>query len=287
MTKDIIILHQDFHILQEYLDAMYPDRYEFQDDELVIYYPKVTIKDSTDNTYDIHKVFIHYGYNSSQFSFTKLHYSVKDYMNQTSYVFSHPHLSKGAYAYKSLNYCYGRLGISYTFHDINSVISAINVTDFWLHNENSSDCYINISKLYYNDGSDLLSNLIFDASIKDSLPYTMIKKIGIRNTIFGNTIDIDWDDEGIKASMKATVIDKMIRCSHNLVNIIDKYKTHVVNFKDKDYYMTIESFDAEDIITNTKSNINENVVEQLKDLAAGITKNTHFLQQVERYYFKC
>lgn len=286
MTKDEILSHKDFALLQEYLDSMYPDRYEFQKDELIIYYPKVTIKNTSEQTYDIYNIFIHYNYNNNRFSFTKLHYTLSDYINQTHYIFTHPHVARSQTPFRTLNYCYGRLQMEYNFTDIQSVISAINVTDFWLHNENSSDCYLHISNMYYNTGNDSLNSLVFYEYIKDELELNMIKNINTKRTIFGNIIDIEWDDEAIKTAMVRNVKDKMLFCSSDLQKILDKYSHHIIRFKGEDYYITVDSFDGKYIINNTKSNINENVVQQFKDMATGVYKSSNFLSKIERYYFE-
>lgn len=286
MTKDEIISHKDFGLLQEYLDSMYPDRYEFQKDELIIYYPKVTIKNTSNETYDIYNIFIHYGYHTYKFSFTKLHYTLSDYMNQTHYLFTHPHVARTQIPYRTSNYCYGRLPIEYNFTDIQSVIAAINVTDFWLHNENSSDCYIHISNMYYNKGNDSLTSLVFYEDIKDELESDMIKDVNTKRTIFGDIIDIKWNDENIKEAMVKTVKNKMLFCTSDLQRVLDKYSQHTIRFKDEDYYITIDSFDGKHIINNTKSNINENVVQQLKDMATGVYKSSQFLSKFEKYYFE-
>lgn len=286
MTKDEIISHKDFGLLQEYLDSMYPDRYEFQKDELIIYYPKVTIKNTSNETYDIYNIFIHYGYYNSKFSFTKLHHTLSDYINQTHYLFTHPHVARTQIPYRTSNYCYGRLPIEYNFTDIQSVIAAINVTDFWLHNENSSDCYIHISNMYYNKGNDSLTSLVFYEDIKDELESDMIKDVNTKHTIFGDIIDIEWNDENIKEAMVKTVKNKMLFCTSDLQRVLDKYSQHTIRFKDEDYYITIDSFDGKHIINNTKSNINENVVQQFKDMATGVYKSSQFLSKFEKYYFE-
>lgn len=286
MTKDEIISHKDFGLLQEYLDSMYPDRYEFQKDELIIYYPKVTIKNTSNETYDIYNIFIHYGYHTYKFSFTKLHHTLSDYMNQIHYLFTHPHVARNQIPYRTSNYCYGRLPIEYNFTDIQSVIAAINVTDFWLHNENSSDCYIHISNMYYNKGNDSLTSLVFYEDIKDELESDMIKDVNTKRTIFGDIIDIEWNDENIKEAMVKTVKNKMLFCTSDLQRVLDKYSQHTIRFKDEDYYITIDSFDGKHIINNTKSNINENVVQQFKDMATGVYKSSQFLSKLEKYYFE-
>lgn len=286
MTKDEIISHKDFGLLQEYLDSMYPDRYEFQKDELIIYYPKVTIKNTSNETYDIYNIFIHYGYYNSKFSFTKLHHTLSDYMNQIHYLFTHPHVARNQIPYRTSNYCYGRLQIEYNFTDIQSVIAAINVTDFWLHNENSTDCYTPISSLFYSNGQDSLSSLKFKNNLQGELETSMIKDKNIRKTIFGDLITIEWDDEAILNSLTTNVRDKQLYLAQNLNKIIDKYQDYVINFKDRDYYITVEGFNGEHLKSITKSNINDNVVQQLKQMATAITSTNSFLPNLERYYFK-
>ena len=54
ITKDNVISHKDFALLEEYLESMYPDRYEFKEHELLIYYPEVTIKNLNGQTYTIY-----------------------------------------------------------------------------------------------------------------------------------------------------------------------------------------------------------------------------------------
>ena len=152
ITKDEVIFHKDFEMLEEYLESMYPNRYEFKENELLIYYPEVTIKNLVGQTYNMYNIFIHYGYNTNIFAFTKLHYTISDYMNQTHNTFTHPHQSRGTIPFKSQSYCYGKLNIQYSFSNIESVIAVINVVDFWLHNENSSDCYTPIASLFNNEG---------------------------------------------------------------------------------------------------------------------------------------
>lgn len=286
ITKDKVISHKDFALLEEYLDSMYPDRYEFKETELLIYYPEVTIKNLTGDTYTIYDVFIHYAYNEKMFSFTKLRYTVSDYVNQSMTTFTHSHLSKDRIAFKTNGYCYGKLNIYYDFNDIESLIAVINVTDFWLHNENSSDCYIHISNMYYNKGNDSLTSLVFYEDIKDKLESDMIKDVNTKHTIFGDIIDIEWNDENIKEAMVKTVKNKMLFCTSDLQRVLDKYSQHTIRFKDEDYYITIDSFDGKHIINNTKSNINENVVQQLKDMATGVYKSSQFLSKFEKYYFE-
>ena len=56
MNKNDVLNAPDFELLNNYLESMFPDRYEFQEYELIIYYPKVTIKNSALQTYDIHNI---------------------------------------------------------------------------------------------------------------------------------------------------------------------------------------------------------------------------------------
>lgn len=285
ITKDKVISHKDFALLEEYLDSMYPDRYEFKETELLIYYPEVTIKNLTGDTYTIYDVFIHYGYNEKMFSFTKLRYTVSDYVNQSMTTFTHSHLSKDRIAFKTNGYCYGKLNIYYDFNDIESLIAVINVTDFWLHNENSSDCYTPISSLFYSNGQDSLSSLKFKNNLQGELETSMIKDKNIRKTIFGDLVTIEWDDEAILNSLTTNVRDKQLYLAQNLSKIIDKYQDYIINFKNRDYYITVEGFNGEHLKANTKSNINDNVVQQLKQMATAITNTNSFLPNIERYYF--
>jgi len=288
ITKNEVIFHEDFEMLEEYLDAMYPDRYEFRENELLIYYPEVTIKNLVGQTYNIYNVFIHYGYNNNTFGFTKLHYTVSDYMNQTQNTFTHPHQSRGTLPFKSQTYCYGRLNIQYNFNDIQSVVAVINVVDFWLHNENSSDCYTPIASLFYNEGEDSLTSLSFNLNLRNELEEYMVVNKSIKKTIFGELIDIEWNtDDAIIGMLQNNVLEKRLNCAQNLRNILDTYQHTIVNFKDKDYYITVEGFNGERIKTNTKSNINENVAQQLKQMATAITNNPTFLPNIEQYYFNC
>lgn len=285
ITKDEVISHKDFELLQEYLESMYPDRYEFRDTELLIYYPEVTIKNLVGNTYTIYDIFIHYGYNEKMFSFTKLHYTVSDYVNQSNNTFTHSHLSKDRIAFKMNGYCYGKLNIFYDFKDIESLIAVINVTDFWLHNENSSDCYTPISSLFYNNGEDSLSSLKFKRDVVTELESFMIKNKEVKKTIFGDLTTIEWDDEAILNALTTHVKDKQLNFAQNLKNVIDKYQDYTINFKDIDYYITVEGFNGGHLKANTKSNVNDNVVQQLKQMATAITSTNSFLQNIERYYF--
>jgi hypothetical protein len=285
ITKDEVISHKDFALLEEYLDSMYPDRYEFRDTELLIYYPEVTIKNLVGDTYTIYDVFIHYGYNEKMFSFTKLRYTVSDYVNQSNSTFTHSHLAKDRIAFKMNGYCYGKLNIFYDFNNIESLIAVINVTDFWLHNENSSDCYTPISSLFYNNGEDSLSSLKFKRDVVTELESCMIKNKEIKKTIFGDLTTIEWDDEAILNALTTHVKDKQLFLAQNLKNIIDKYQDYIVNFKDIDYYITVEGFNGEHLKSNTKSNVNDNVVQQLKQMAIAITSTNSFLPNLERYYF--
>ena len=66
---------------------------------------------------------------------------------------------------------------------------------------------------------------------------------------------------------------------------IEKYSELILTFKGKQYYITIDSFDVKTIIDNTNSNINENVLQQFKQISTGVSKNTNFLSKLERYYF--
>lgn len=286
ITKDKVISHKDFALLEEYLDSMYPDRYEFKETELLIYYPEVTIKNLTGDIYTIYDVFIHYGYNEKMFSFTKLRYTVSDYVNQSMTTFTHSHLSKDRIAFKTNGYCYGKLNIYYDFNDIESLIAVINVTDFWLHNENSTDCYTPISSLFYSNGQDSLSSLKFKNNLQGELETSMIKDKNIRKTIFGELITIEWDDEAILNSLTTNVRDKQLYLAQNLNKIIDKYQDYIINFKDRDYYITVEGFNGEHLKSITKSNINDNVVQQLKQMATAITSTNSFLPNLECYYFK-
>ena len=59
ITKDEVIFHKDFEMLEEYLESMYPNRYEFKENELLIYYPEVTIKNLVGQTYNMYNIFIH------------------------------------------------------------------------------------------------------------------------------------------------------------------------------------------------------------------------------------
>lgn len=285
ITKDEVISHKDFALLEEYLDSMYPDRYEFKETELLIYYPEVTIKNLTGDIYTIYDVFIHYAYNEKMFSFTKLHYTVSDYVNQSMTTFTHSHLAKDRIAFKTNNYCYGKLNIFYNFTDIESLIAVINVTDFWLHNENSTDCYTPISSLFYSNGQDSLSSLKFKNNLQGELETSMIKDKNIRKTIFGDLVTIEWDDEAILNALTTNVRDKQLYLAQNLNKIIDKYQDYIINFKDIDYYITVEGFNGGHLKANTKSNINDNVVQQLKQMATAITSTNSFLSNIERYYF--
>jgi len=284
ITKDDVLNNVDFIMLQEYLESMYPDRYEFKETELLIYYPEVTIKNLVGQTYNIYNIFIHYGYNSNTFSFTKLHYSVSDYMNQGSNVFTHPHVSRNTIAYKTQAYCYGKMNIEYTFTNLQNLIAVITIVDFWLHNENSSDCYTPIASIFNSDGDDSLTNLYFKRNIVEKLNESIIKSVDIKKTIFGDLIDITWNDNAILSIMEDYVLDKQLYFSNELSNIINRYRTNIVNFKDKDYYISIEGFSGEMLKSITKSNINENLVQQLKQMADGITKNPSFLSNIEQYY---
>lgn len=285
ITKDEVISHKDFALLEEYLDSMYPDRYEFKETELLIYYPEVTIKNLTGDIYTIYDVFIHYAYNEKMFSFTKLRYTVSDYVNQSMTTFTHSHLAKDRIAFKTNGYCYGKLNIFYNFTDIESLIAVINVTDFWLHNENSTDCYTPISSLFYSNGQDSLSSLKFKSNLQGELETSMIKDKNIRKTIFGDLVTIEWDDEAILNALTTNVRDKQLYLAQNLNKIIDKYQDYIVNFKDRDYYITVEGFNGEHLKSITKSNINDNVVQQLKQMATAITNTNSFLPNIERYYF--
>lgn len=285
ITKNEVISHKDFALLEEYLDSMYPDRYEFKETELLIYYPEVTIKNLTGDIYTIYDVFIHYAYNEKMFSFTKLHYTVSDYVNQSMTTFTHSHLAKDRIAFKTNGYCYGKLNIFYNFTDIESLIAVINVTDFWLHNENSTDCYTPISSLFYSNGQDSLSSLKFKNNLQGELETSMIKDKNIRKTIFGDLVTIEWDDEAILNALTTNVRDKQLYLAQNLNKIIDKYQDYIINFKDRDYYITVEGFNGEHLKSITKSNINDNVVQQLKQMATAITNTNSFLPNIERYYF--
>lgn len=288
ICKNEVIFHKDFEMLEGYLESMYPNRYEFKENELIIYYPEVTIKNLAGQTYNIYNVFIHYGYNNNIFAFTKLHYTVSDYMNQSHNAFTHPHQSKGTLPFKSQSYCYGRLNIEYTFNNIESVIAVINVVDFWLHNENSSDCYTPIATLFHTEGQDSLTSLSFDENLRNELEEYMVVDKSIKNTIFGELINIEWNtDEAMIGMLKDNVLEKKIYFAQNLKNILDSYHNTIVNFKDKDYYITVEGFNAERIKTNTKSNINENVAQQLKQMATAITNSSTFLPNLEQHYFNC
>jgi hypothetical protein len=284
ITKDDLLSNEDFIILQEYLEAMYPDRYEFKEHELLIYYPEVIIKNSIGQTYTIYNIFIHYGYNDSVFGFTKLHYSVSDYMNQAGSMFTHPHVSKSNTAHRTQGYCHGKMNIYYDFGNLQNLIAVINTVDFWLHNENSSDCYTLIASLYNSGGEDSLTSLYFKADIVEELNEGLIKNVDIKKTIFGDIIDITWDDDIILGIMEDYVLDKRLHSASGLRSILDNYQTIFINFKDKDYYISIEGFSGDTLKSITKTNINENVVRQLKQMADGITKNPSFLSNIEQYY---
>jgi len=285
ITKDEVIYHKDFALLEEYLESMYPNRYEFKETELLIYYPEVTIKNLVGDTYTIYNVFIHYAYNEKMFSFTKLHYTVSDYVNQSNNTFTHSHLSKDRIAFKMNGYCYGKLNIFYDFKDIEGLIAVINVTDFWLHNENSSDCYTPISSLFYNNGEDSLSSLKFKKDVVTELELFMIKNKEVKKTIFGDLITIDWNDEAILNALTTYVKDKQLNFAQNLHKVIDRYQDYTVNFKDIDYYITVEGFNGRHLKANTKSNVNDNVAQQLKQMANAITNTSTFLSNLEQYYF--
>jgi len=284
ITKDDILENEYFNMLQEYLESMYPDRYEFKEHELLIYYPEVIIKNSIGQTYTIYNIFIHYGYNDSAFGFTKLHYSVSDYMNQAGSIFTHPHVSKSNTAHRTQGYCHGKMNIYYDFGNLQNLIAVINTVDFWLHNENSSDCYTLIASLYNSGGEDSLTSLYFKADIVEELNEGIIKNVDIKKTIFGDLIDITWDDDTILGIMEDYVLDKRLHSASGLRNILDAYQTIFINFKDKDYYISIEGFSGDMLKSITKSNINENVVRQLKQMADGIAKNPSFLSNIEQYY---
>jgi hypothetical protein len=284
ITKDDLLSNEDFIILQEYLEAMYPNRYEFKEYELLIYYPEVIIKNPIGQTYTIYNVFIDYGYNNSVFGFTKLHYSVSDYMNQAGSMFTHPHVSKSNTAHRTQGYCHGKMNIYYDFGNLQNLIAVINTVDFWLHNENSSDCYSPIASVFHSDGEDSLTSLYFKTNIVEDLNEGLIKNVDIKKTIFGDIIDITWDDDTILGIMEDYVLDKRLYCASGLKSILDKYQDITINFKDKDYYISIEGFSGETLKSITKTNINENVVRQLKQMADGITKNPSFLSNIEQYY---
>lgn len=282
MTREDIMSDINFELLLDYLESMFPDRYEFKENELLIYYPKVTITNTIGNKYDIYKVFTHFGYDGLNFKFTKLHYTVTDYINQNSYVFTHPHLSRGINAFQSINYCIGKLDMYYSFNDIPSVIRVINTVDFWLHNENSSDCYSPIASYFINNGQDSLTNLTFSSNIKEELE---ISDITVNDTIFGLICNIDWDDTILTTVLENNVSSKQIYCSSNIRELIDRYKNYIT-FKGENYYITIEGFDAKYINDNTKTNIDEHVVQQFKQMATTVVHNADFVSKIERYYFE-
>jgi hypothetical protein len=284
ITKDDILEDEYFNILQEYLESMYPDRYEFKEDELLIYYPEVIIKNLVGQTYTIYNVFINYGYNYNVFGFTKLHYLVSDYMNQAGNMFTHPHVSKSNTAHRTQGYCHGKMNIYYDFGNLQNLIAVINTVDFWLHNENSSDCYSPIASVFNSNGEDSLTSLYFKPDIVEDLNEGLIRNVDIKKTIFGDIIDITWDDNLILGIMEDYVLDKRLHSAMGLRNILDNYQTIFINFKDKDYYISIEGFSGDTLKSITKTNINENVVRQLKQMADGITKNPSFLSNIEQYY---
>lgn len=280
--KENIMSDSKFELLLDYLESMFPDRYEFKEDELLIYYPKITITNTIGQTYDIYKVFIHFDYNKSYFEFTKLHYSVTDYINQSSTLFTHSHLSRSTTAFKTSSYCIGKLDMCYSFNDLPSLIRVITTVDFWLHNENSSDCYTPLATLFIENGQDSLTSLTFNSNIKNELE---ISDITINDTIFGLIVNVDWDDKLIASILERNSFNKIINCSQSLRNIIDGYQ-NFITFKGENYYNTIDGFDAKYINDNTKTNINEHVVQQFKQMATTVVHNSDFATKIERYYFE-
>jgi hypothetical protein len=113
----------------------------------------------------------------------------------------------------------------------------------------------------------------------------MIKNKEVKKTIFGDLITIDWDDEAILNALTTHVKDKQLNFAQNLHKVIDKYQDYTINFKDIDYYITVEGFNGGHLKANTKSNVNDNVVQQLKQMATAITSTNTFLSNLERYYF--
>jgi hypothetical protein len=176
------------------------------------------------------------------------------------------------------------MNIYYDFGNLQNLIAVISIVDFWLHNENSSDCYTPIASIFNSGGEDSLTSLYFKTDIVEELNEGIIKSVDIKKTIFGDIVDITWDDDTILGIMEDYVLDKRLNFATGLRSILDAYKTIIVNFKDKDYYISIEGFSGETLKSITKTNINENVVRQLKQMADGLTKNPTFLSNIEQYY---
>jgi hypothetical protein len=205
-------------------------------------------------------------------------------MNQAGSIFTHPHVSKSNTAHRTQGYCHGKMNIYYDFGNLQNLIAVINTVDFWLHNENSSDCYTPIASVFHSNGEDSLTSLYFKTDIVEDLNEGIIKNVDVKKTIFGDIIDITWDDDTILGIMEDYVLDKRLHSASGLRSILDNYQTIFINFKDKDYYISIEGFSGDTLKSITKTNINENVVRQLKQMADGITKNPSFLSNIEQYY---
>jgi hypothetical protein len=265
---------------------MFFDRYDFQDTELVIYYPDVKIKTVFDKDYIIHNIFIHLDYDNNVFALSKLYYKLEEYVNDKK-LFVHPHFNSTLEpCYKSKAYCVGQLNMHYTFYDILNVINTIGKIDFWLHNENSSDCYFSIRDLIFETQINSISSMIFKYNIKKDLKDLLINSLEIKNTIFGRYINISIDIDEFEKIIISNVLISIKSISDMFKYTLSKYQDYVISFKGKNYYLKAESFDAEKLMTNGFDKISQDVLHQFTTLSREETTHPSFDTGIEEYFFE-
>lgn len=270
-----------------YLDSMFPDRYEFQEEQLIIYYPEVVIKNLIGLTHTIREVYIHLPYDSSMFKFSKLRYSVNEYVNERNDFFIHSHI-KSEYPNLTFtaNYCLGNIE-NIKYYDINdglSIIACINSIDFWLHNENSRDCYYSLASISTKQANSIL-NCRFSSILRDYISEPLFKEVKCVNTIFGTSFQFESDNEELIKLLQSKVYNTIANFSDDLRKILQNPGRYHVVFKGKKHYLTFDAIDMNELMKNNYVIINEDIVEQLKTLTNATINEQQFYSSFEEYCF--
>ena len=286
MTKEQIFSNPNFDVLELYLEEMFPNRYEFQDTQLLLYYPEVTVKDTAGNTYTIYDIFIHLEYDYTAFRFTKLTYTLADYANTRGLIFAHPHANHNSNYYFTGDYCKGTMDIFHYFDNLPSVVKAINNIDFWLHNENSSDCYITIKELIEINHINSLSAANFKFEIRYKLIELVNDSLELTDTIFGKMFSLKTDREKLKSIFINNLRSVSYKVSTNLLNFMNNCGNYTINFKEKTHYIKIQAFDGEYLLGEASKQLKDDVLQQFETFATAEFNDPYFSSGLEDYYFK-
>lgn len=286
MTKDEIFSNPNYHLLELYLEEMFPNRYDFQDTQLMLYYPEVVVKDTAGNIYTTYDIFIHLEYDHSVFKFTKLTYTLSDYANTRGLIFAHPHANYNSNYYYTSEYCKGTMDFSYLFSDLTTVIKAINNIDFWLHNENSSDCYITIKDLIEINKVSSLSTAKFNYDMRYKLVNLLTDNLELIDTIFGRVFSLTINKEKLKSIFIGNLKTISYKIPDTLLRYMNKCSNYIINFKGKNHYIKIQAFDGEYLLGEASKNIKDDVLQQFETFATAELNDPHFSSGLEEYYFK-